>query len=132
MRSRLVRPALAAALLALAACGGDDPTAPYQLPPTRDCLKQSDLRVGVPPRTDFVASTATGGALAVRFADIRLTLVFGEDEAEADRLDRAYRRFAPRKLPIEDVLKRDRNVVELWEFSPTIDHQDTLNRCLRS
>jgi hypothetical protein len=122
---------LAAAAL-LTACSGDDPTAPYQLEPTRECLEESDLRVGKPPRSDFVATTASGGALGVRFADIRLTLVFGESEAEAGRLDNAYRRFAPRKLPIDDVLKRNRNVVELWEFSPTIDHQDTLNRCLRS
>lgn len=123
---------LAAAAL-LAACGGDDPTAPYRLEPTKACLEESDLRVNdKPPPTDFVASTASGGALRVRFADIRLTLVFGESEEEAGRIDRAYRRFAPRKLPIDDVLKRNRNVVELWEFSPTIDHQDTLNRCLRS
>jgi hypothetical protein len=122
---------LAAAAL-LASCGAQDPNEPYRLEPTRECLEDSDLRVGKPPRSDFVATTATGGALGVRFADIRLTLVFGESEEEAGRLDEAYRRFAPRRLPIDDVLKRNRNVVELWEFSPTIDHQDTLNRCLRS
>jgi len=123
---------LAAAAL-LASCGGDDPTAPYRLDPTKECLQESDLRVtDRPPATDFVATTASGGALRVRFADIRLTLLFGASEAEAGRLDRAYRRFAPRRLPIDDVLKRNRNVVELWEFSPTIDHQDTLNRCLRT
>lgn len=117
----------------LASCGGDDPTALYRLEPTKECLEQSDVRVNAkPPATDFVASTASGGALRVRFADIRLTLVFGGSEEEAGRIDQAYRRFAPRKLPIDDVLERNRNVVELWEFSPTIDHQDTLNRCLRS
>jgi hypothetical protein len=120
-----------AAAVLLASCGGDDPSALYRLPPTKDCLEQSDLRVSTKP-PDFVASTASGGALRVRFADIRLTLTFGESEAEAARTEQAYRRFAPKKLPIEDVLRRNRNVVELWEFSPTIDHQDTLNRCLRS
>jgi hypothetical protein len=131
MRTRVALPAVAVALLVLAACSGDDPAALYRLPPTKDCLQQSDLRLSQKP-PDFVASTATGGALRVRFADIHLTLVFGEDEAEASRLDRAYRRFVQKGLPIDDVLKRDRNVVELWEFAPTIDHQDTLNRCLRS
>jgi hypothetical protein len=122
-----------AATALLVSCGSDDPTALYRLEPTRECLEQSDLRVSTkPPATDFVASTASGGALRVRFADIRLTLVFGESEEAAGRIDQAYRRFAPRKLPIDDVLKRNRNVVQLWEFSPTIDHQDTLNRCLRS
>jgi hypothetical protein len=130
-RARTLAVGLAAAAL-LTSCMGDDPTAPYRLEPTRECLEESDLRVGNPPPSDFVATTATGGALGVRFADIRLTLVFGDSEAEAGRLDEAYRRFAPRRLPIDDVLKRNRNVVELWEFSPTIDHQDTLNRCLRS
>lgn len=123
--------AVPAAAVLLASCGGNDPNALYRLPPTKDCLEQSDLRVSAKP-PDFVASTASGGALRVRFADIRLTLTFGESEAEAARTEQAYRRFAPKKLPIDDVLRRNRNVVELWEFSPTIDHQDTLNRCLRS
>lgn len=131
MRTRLALPAVTVALLVLAACSGDDPAALYLLPPTKACLQESDVRVSEEP-PDFVASTATGGSLRVRFADIRLTLLFGEDVAEAGRLDRAYRRFVQKGLPIDDVLKRDRNVVELWEFSPTIDHQDTLNRCLRS
>jgi hypothetical protein len=130
--ARLARlAAVPAAAVLLASCGGSDPSAPYRLPPTKDCLEQSDLRVSTKP-PDFVASTASGGALRVRFADIRLTLTFGESEAEAARTEQAYRRFAPKKLPIDDVLRRNRNVVELWEFSPTIDHQDTLNRCLRS
>jgi hypothetical protein len=122
-----------AAVVPLAGCGGSDPNALYRLEPTMECLEKSDLRVTArPPRSDVVATTASGGALRVRFADIRLTLTFGETEAEATRTEQAYRQFAPKKLPIDDVLKRNRNVVELWEFSPTIDHQDTLNRCLRS
>jgi hypothetical protein len=129
--TRLAGLAVLAAAVLLAACGGDDPNALYRLQPTKDCLEQSDLRVSSKP-PDFVASTASGGALRVRFADIRLTLTFGESAAEAARTEQAYRRFAPKKLPIDDVLRRQRNVVELWEFSPTIDHQDTLNRCLRS
>ena len=126
-------PALAAALLALSGCSrGGEVNSPYQLEPTRTCLVEADLRVGAVPQSDFVASTSSGGSLRVRFADIRLTLTFGQDEAEAARTEQAYRMFAPRRLPIDDVLRRDRNVVELWEFAPTIDHLDTLNRCLKS
>jgi hypothetical protein len=124
--------AVAAAALLAGCSRGAEAVEPYRLEPTRECLLESDLRVGRPPANDFVATTATGGALLVTYADIRLTLTFGEDDAEAGRLDQAYRRFAPRRLPIDDVLRRNRNVVELWEFAPTIDHQDTLNRCLRS
>src|SRR5688500_7501006 len=126
IRARTLAVGLAAAAL-LTSCMGDDPTAPYRLEPTREGLEESDLRVGNPPPSDFVVTTASGGERVVPLVDIDLTLEFGESEAEADRLDAAYRRFAPRRLPIDDVLKRDRNVVELWEFSPTIDHQDTFN-----
>jgi hypothetical protein len=133
MRSPLLVPALAAALLALAGCSrGGEVSAPYELDPTRECLLDNDLRVAAVPSSDIVASTASGGAVRVRFADIRVTLTFGADEAEALRTEQAYRRFAPRRLPIEDVLRRDRNVVELWEFAPTIDHLNTLNGCLKS
>ena len=55
-----------------------------------------------------------------------------DDPQEASRTEQAYRRFAPQRLPIDDVLRRDRNVVELWEFAPTIDHLNTLNGCLKS
>jgi hypothetical protein len=131
--SRIVLPALAAASLVLAGCSrGGEVDKPYRLDPTRECLVNADLRVGAVPRSDFVAQTASGGSLRVRFADIRLTLTFGEDDAEASRTEQAYRRFAPSRLPIDDVLRRDRNVVELWEFAPTIDHLETLNRCLKS
>ena len=105
---------------------------PYKLEPTRACLIDADLRVGPAPKSDFVASTASGGAMRVTYADIEVTLTFGADEEEAMSLDAGYRRFAPSRLPIDDVLKRNFNVVELWEFAPTIDHQDTLNRCLKS
>ena len=122
-----------AALVLLAGCSrGAAVEEPYALEPTRDCLREAGLRVGPRPRSDFVALTATGGAIRVTFADIHTTVVFGEDEAEAGRLEQGYRTFAPKRLPIDDVLRRNRNVVELWEFSPTIDHQDTMNRCLKS
>ena len=133
MRLRPSLPLLLVLLVALAGCSrGGAVDEPYALDPTRECLVDADLRVAGPPPSDFVASTASGGALRVRFADIRVTLTFGADDAEAARTEQAYRRFAPRRLPIDDVLKRDRNVVELWEFAPTIDHQDTVNRCLKS
>ena len=122
-----------AVLVVLAGCSrGAAVEEPYALEPTSECLRESGLRVGPRPRSDFVALTATGGAIRVTYADIHATVLFGEDEAEARRLEQAYRMFAPKRLPIDDVLRRNRNVVELWEFSPTIDHQDTMNRCLKS
>jgi hypothetical protein len=132
MRARSTLPVLAALALVAGCSRGAEAPKPYKLEPTRACLVDAGLRVGAVPQSDFVASTATEGSLRVTYTDIHLTLTFGEDDAEAERLDAGYRRFAPSKLPIDDVLRRNRNVVELWEFAPTIDHQDTLNRCLKS
>jgi hypothetical protein len=132
MRARATLAVLAVLALVAGCSRGAAAPEPYTLEPTRECLIDADLRVGPVPKSDFVASTASGGALRVTYADIKLTLTFGADEDEAKRIDAGYRRFAPSKLPIDDVLKRNFNVVELWEFAPTIDHQDTLNRCLKS
>jgi hypothetical protein len=118
------------ALGSLAGCGGDEVSL-YQLRPTRSCLENADLEP-TQRNLDFVASTALGGALRVRFAGNLLSLTFGRSQKEAERLERAYRRFAPRRFPIQDVLRREGNVVMLWGVSPTIDQLDTVMRCLRS
>jgi hypothetical protein len=70
--------------------------------------------------------------MRVRIARNDLSLAFGESEREAERIEQAYKRFAPKRFPIQDVLRRDRNVVMLWGVSPTIDELDAVNRCLRS
>jgi hypothetical protein len=114
----------------LAGCGGDE-VGLYELGPTRACLENSDLEP-TQRDLDFVASTALGGALRVRFADNLLSLTFGRSQGEAERLERAYRRFAPRRFPIQDVLRREGNVVMLWGVSPTIDQLETVTGCLRS
>jgi hypothetical protein len=123
---------LAAAVgIALAGCGGQGEQSLYDLNPTRSCLRKADLQPTT-KRLDFVASTAIGGAVRVRFPDNDLTLTFGDSEREAERIERAYRRFAPKRYPIQDVLRRDRNVVMLWGVAPTIDQLDTVSRCLQS
>jgi hypothetical protein len=121
---------LIAAIASLSACGGDEVSL-YELGPTRSCLESADLQP-TQRNLDFVASTALGGALRVRFAGNLLSLTFGRSPEEAERLERAYRRFAPRRFPIQDVLRRERNVVMLWGVSPTIDELETVTGCLRS
>jgi hypothetical protein len=128
----LVAASVAAGAL-LAGCGGSGETLLYKREPTRRCLVESDLKVRpYAPASDFVARTASGGALRVLFVDQQVTLTFDATEEGAQRTEKARRRFAPKSLPIDDVLKRDRNVVELWTFSPTIDQQEILNRCLQA
>ena len=120
------------ALFAVAGCGGEEPPTRYALSPTLTCLKRENVRVRT-MNLDFVASTAFGGAVNVRFPRRinEVTLAFGESEEDAARLERAYRRFAPKRVRIEDVLRRELNVVLLWGVVPSAAHESTIRGCLR-
>ena len=124
---------LVAALLALAGCGGEEPPTQYSLTPTVGCLKREKVRVST-TKIDFVASTAFGGAANVRFPRRvnEVTLAFGESEADAARIEKAYRRFAPKRVRIDDVLRRELNVVLLWGVVPTTAQESTVRECLRA
>jgi hypothetical protein len=128
---------LAAALTAAAiaaGCGGAGPNPEperYVLEPSRSCLQQSGTRVST-TGLDFVASTALGGAMRVRLpTDNFVDVSFGEDTREAERIETAYRRFAGRSIPIDDVLLRTKNVVMVWNAPPTPEERDTLFGCLK-
>jgi hypothetical protein len=131
------RSALAAtlALSALAAgCGGSSGSEPdrYVLAPTRQCLRDEggvkiDMR-----NVDFVATTALGGAMRVRLPTKNfVVMAFGNDEAEAQRIEDAYREFAGRSIPIDDVLQRRKNLVLVWNAPPTGEDDAALSGCLR-
>jgi hypothetical protein len=60
------------------------------------------------------------------FADVS----FGEDAGEAERIETAYRRFAGRSIPIDDVLLRTKNVVMVWNAAPTPEERETVTGCL--
>ncbi len=124
--------ALAAAAL-VAGCGGAGETAEpqrYALGPSRACLQENGLRAST-TGLDFVASTALGGAMRVRLpTDNFVDVSFGEDDGEAERIEAAYRRFAGRSIPIDDVLQRTKNVVMVWNAPPTPEERETLLGCL--
>ena len=63
----------------------------YSLPKTTACLKTQPVRLG--GQLDFVASTATGGAVKIHTKDNFLTLVFGKTVSDADNIAAAYRRL---------------------------------------
>ncbi len=132
-RSLLLGLVAALAALAAAGCGREAEPRVYELPPTKACLEAADLPVSTRD-VDFVASTALGGALNARFPRPRneVTISFGESEADAARTERAYRNFAPKRLRIDDVLRRDSNVVMLWAVGPTEKQSKTVSDCLRS
>ena len=117
----------AGALLLLAACGGEKT---YSLAGTRACLHdQPGVRVS--SKTDFVASTAPGGALTAKLADNQVTISFGTDADEAGRIATAYRRFRGRNIGIEDVLRPRGNAVLLWAAHPLDADEATIHGCLK-
>ena len=120
-----------ATAVGLAGCGGERPPDEYLFDATLACLRQEVGRVSTTD-VDFVASTALGGALNARFRQNEVTISFGESAADAARTERAYRNFAPKRLKIDDVLRRDSNVVMLWAVGPTEKQSETVSNCLRS
>ena len=130
MKKRVLA-ALAVTLIA-SGCGGARQPETYKLVPTKTCLEDANVRVST-RGVDFVASTALGGALNAKFRGNEVTLAFGDSPDAAERTERAYRRFAPDRLKpkIDDVLRRERNVVLLWAVSPSPEQQRTVVDCLR-
>jgi hypothetical protein len=116
-----------AGIVLLAGCGGSKK---YSLDKTRACLSQQK-GVTVVSSVDFVASTALGGALTAKFSHNQVTLSFGLDGNEAERLATAYRRFRGRNIGIEDVLRPDHNAVLLWQAHPSPEDEATIHGCLK-
>ena len=109
-------------------CGGDSG---YSLEKTRSCLADRHVRTG--GSLDIVASTAPAGAFVAHLCDNFVTVVFGQNDSNADELEAAYHRFAfsnvRRGLP--DVLRRDKNAVMLWHKHPSDSDLATVTSCLK-
>ena len=111
----------------LAGCGKNTPS--YTLAKSSACLRQDGLTLGGP--LDFVATTATGGAVRVRLRDNAMTLVFGQTLGDADNIDAAYRRFHASNVGIDDVLRQQGNAVMLWQQHPNDGDLGTVTGCLK-
>ena len=123
-------PLSAASLVLLAsACGGSGDSALYSLQKTRQCLSANHVKLG--GALDFVATTATGGALKARLPSNVVTIVFGVTAADADNIDQAYQRFHAKNVGIEDVLREDRNAVMLWHEHPADADLAEITGCLK-
>jgi hypothetical protein len=114
------------ALLA-AGCGGQKS---FSLAETRACLA-GQPHVSLARNVDFVASTALGGAVLVDLGRNDVTIAFGLNRDEADRIANAYRRFRGRNIGIEDVLRPERNAVLLWRAHPSPENESTVTSCLK-
>lgn len=123
---RLLAALLPIAILA-ASCGGNGQSV-STLAKTRSCLTKDDVRLG--GTLDFVATTATGGALKANLATNVVTVVFGQTAADADNIDQAYRRFRSANVGIDDVLRQQGNVVMLWHAHPSDADIARITRCL--
>jgi hypothetical protein len=118
-----------AVVLIAAGCGGKTT---YTATKTRECLAGHGIGIAHEPRTDLVASTATGGAFVVRTNGNHVTMVFGQADDDADQIQQAYERFAFSnvKAGLPDVLRRDKNVIMLWHEHPSDADLDVVLSCL--
>ena len=115
-------------VLVAAACGGGAKT--YSLASTKSCLVQRGTQIG--GKLDFVAETATGGALVSHLSDNFVTIAFGQDLTDGKQLELAYERFAFKNVRagLADVLQRYNNAVTLWHLHPSESDQALIVGCL--
>jgi len=113
---------------AAAGCGGGGSL--HTLAKTRPCLKQNPA-VRIDRKLDFVASTATGGALHLVLPDNAATLVFGETVDDANNINDAYHRFRAKNVGVEDIIRQDKNAVMLFRQHPSDADIATIQGCLK-
>jgi len=118
-----------AVVFVAAACGGGGPKT-YTAAKTRECLAGRGATVGGP--LDFVASTALGGAFVVHVHGNWVTVAFGKGQADAERIQQAYDKFAlPNvKAGLPDVLRRYSNAIMLWHAHPSSSQLSEVADCL--
>jgi hypothetical protein len=118
------------AVLGLLACGcGSSSGNLYSLDKTKACLSKDGVRLGGP--LDFVATTATGGAVQAHLGTNYVTLVFGDTVEKADNINQAYHRFHAKNVGIDDVLRQQGNAVMLWHAHPSDANVARVTACLK-
>jgi hypothetical protein len=119
---------LALAALLVASCGSGGGKL-FSVQKTRSCLTAKGVTLG--GQLDFVATTATGGALKAHLGRNFVTIAFGETRADADAINQAYHRFRSKNVGIEDVLRQEGNAVMLWHEHPSDDDLAQITACLK-
>jgi hypothetical protein len=125
---KLLAATLLATCLLAASCGGADEHV-ATLGKTRECLVRKDVKLG--GQLDFVASTATGGALKAHLKDNDVTVVFGATLADANAINDIYHRVHGPNIGIDDVLKQQDNVVMLYRVHPSDADIALVTGCIR-
>ncbi|HVW88873.1 MAG TPA: hypothetical protein VHC01_05350 [Gaiellaceae bacterium] len=122
---------VAAVALVAAGCGKPG-TKLYTEQASAACLQKAGVKAGPVGNSDFVASSATGGAFRAPLTDNEVTVSFGETLTDADNIDQAYRRFRAKNVGIDDVLRTQGNAIMLWHQHPTDADIATITGCLSS
>ena len=129
-----MRRALLILLAALAAgCSGGEPSA-YKAESTAKCLSGKGYRVTTEDaKVGVVAAAAPNGGLLAHEPGNALTIAFGQNSDDALAIQRAFRRFAPKKLRphILDVMRTQKNAVLLWTVTPPLDDMNKVFECLK-
>jgi hypothetical protein len=126
-RAGLIGVLLALVLIA-SSCGG---TTSYSLGKTKACLVQRGAKIG--GKLDFVATTASGGAMVANLGDNSVKIAFGQNDSDAEQIEEAYQRFAFKNVQagLPDVLRRYNNAVTLWHLHPQDADLALVVGCLR-
>jgi hypothetical protein len=129
-----MRPVLALVALALLLTGCETEPSVYKAEGTAKCLRGEGYRVTTDPAELGVveANTKNGGLLASKPGNA-VRIAFGESSDDALGIERAFRRFAPKKLRphITDVMRTQKNAVLLWTVTPPLEEMNTVFGCLK-
>jgi hypothetical protein len=124
---------LVALALLVAGCGDTEPSV-YKAGSTAKCLRKEGYRVTTDPsEIGVVAANAPNGGLRAFEPGNALTIAFGENSDDALGIERAFRRFAPKKLRpnISDVMRTQKNAVLLWTVTPPQEEMNKVFGCLK-
>jgi hypothetical protein len=124
---------IAAVAVTASACGGGGASSLYTKAATVACLAKKGVRAQpVPSASDFVASTATGGAFRAVVPKNQVTVSFGDTSVDADNIEQAYHTFRAKNVGISDILRRQGNAIMLWRMHPQDADIATITDCLKS
>lgn len=130
----MTRPLLLLALPAFLAACGNPVHSHYSVKQTAPCLQKLGYRVNTnADKLGVIESAAPEGALRADEPGNTVVITFAQNEDGAKGIERAYRRFVPKKrrAHLDDVMESRHNVVLLWQVTPPPTELDRVFGCLK-
>ncbi|HXY84084.1 MAG TPA: hypothetical protein VEH52_01265 [Gaiellaceae bacterium] len=131
-RGTLIGLATVSVVAAFTTSCGNPVLEPYKSPAkTSACLRQAGYQVASQFH-DIIAHTALRGTLRATHDYNSVTVLFGQDPANARALRDAYRRVMPRRRAkhILDITDIEKNALLLWVTTPPPDQLKVVVDCL--